>query len=55
MGDIEHILAMVLNQNRGNVLTEALCVGISKTVASYYSQLQISTGARPNGDENALD
>jgi len=37
--DLFHVLRMVLNENRGNVLTEALGLGIEQAVMFYLSRL----------------
>jgi hypothetical protein len=37
--DALHVVAMVLNDNRGNTLTEALCIGIRNTIEFYLNDL----------------
>lgn len=38
--DAGHVVNMVLRENRGNILSEALCVGIEKAVIFYCEKLQ---------------
>lgn len=39
--DIQHVLRMVLNDNRGNTLTEALGLGIESSVLHYLKQINM--------------
>ena len=38
--DAGHVVNMVLRENRGNILSEALCVGIERAVIFYCEKLQ---------------
>lgn len=38
--NIPHVLKTVLNDNRGQVLTEALCLGIEQCVLFYLNSLK---------------
>lgn len=42
-GDFEHIFRMVLNDNRGNVITEAMVLGLEATIIHYIKQLTANT------------
>jgi hypothetical protein len=38
--DVRNIANMVLRENRGSLLTEALCIGIQETIVFYCEHLQ---------------
>ncbi len=41
--DLTNVLNMVLADNRGNSLTEALCLGIERSVLLYVGKIEEST------------
>lgn len=43
--DLVHVMRMVLIENKGNVLTDALCFGIEGSVLAYLKVLPEPVGA----------
>jgi len=55
--DLTHVLRMVLNDNMGQRITEALIIGIDVAVHHYLGAVQNSMGGvtvpyQPNGEAN---
>ena len=40
--DARHSLHLILKENRGSLLTEALCIGICETAMHYWTQTQLA-------------
>ena len=40
--DVRHVAGMVLHDNQGNVLTEAMCRGLEEAIAHYCHQISIA-------------
>ena len=53
--DVRNIANMVLRENRGNVLTEAMCIGLQETIVFYCEQIKkgAENGVKLQGQENA--
>ena len=55
--DVEHTIGMVLRDNIGNRLTEAMCIGIEKAVVFYCDRIEqdAARAIKLAEKENALD
>lgn len=42
VADIKHVINMVISDNKGQVLTEALCIGIEQSIVHYCTRIQES-------------
>lgn len=50
--DYTHVLRMILNENKGNVLTEALCFGIEHSFVHYVEAITFQQNSNSVGESD---